>query len=66
MDIVRGTKTGDYHEEVDGTRFERWFDAVLPQLPQGSVTVMDNASYHSQKELPSIVASEGTVQGVLY
>lgn len=29
MNFFQGKKTGDYHEEMDGTRFERWFDAVL-------------------------------------
>lgn len=64
LDIFRGTKTGDYHEEMDGTRFERWFGAVLPQLPQGSVIVMDNASYHSRLEeaVPTTSSRKQVVQ----
>ncbi|KAM7312219.1 uncharacterized protein ISCGN_009124 [Ixodes scapularis] len=46
---LRGQKTGDYHEEMDGARFEKWFDGVLDKLPTGSVIVMDNASYHSRR-----------------
>ena len=42
---------GDYHEEMDGERFEKWFrNQQLPNIPQESVIVMDNASYHSVKE----------------
>lgn len=39
------TKSGDYHEEMDGEQFEFWFDFVLTKLRQWCV-VMDNASYH--------------------
>ncbi|KAM7303197.1 uncharacterized protein ISCGN_013178 [Ixodes scapularis] len=49
LDVFRGQKTGDYHEEMDGARFEKWFDGVLDKLPTGSVIVMDNASYHSRR-----------------
>ncbi|KAH9361011.1 hypothetical protein HPB48_006330 [Haemaphysalis longicornis] len=40
--LFRGVKIGGYHEEMDGTRFERWFDGVLAQLLQGSVIVIGN------------------------
>ncbi|XP_040066116.1 uncharacterized protein LOC120839819 [Ixodes scapularis] len=49
LDAFRGLKTGDYHEKINGTRFETWFEAVLQILPTGSVIVMDNASYHSRR-----------------
>ncbi|KAM7290001.1 hypothetical protein ISCGN_030129 [Ixodes scapularis] len=49
LDVFRGQKTGDYHEEMDGASFEKWFDGVLDKLPTGSVIVMDNASYHSRR-----------------
>ncbi|KAM7307120.1 uncharacterized protein ISCGN_010756 [Ixodes scapularis] len=49
LDVFRGQKTGDYHEEMDGARFNKWFDGVLDTLPTGSVIVMDNASYHSRR-----------------
>ncbi|XP_054257587.1 uncharacterized protein LOC128982668 [Macrosteles quadrilineatus] len=39
----------DYHEEMDGPRFEKWFDQLLPNLQSNSVIVMDNAPYHSVK-----------------
>ncbi|XP_074652754.1 uncharacterized protein LOC141907083 [Tubulanus polymorphus] len=38
----------DYHGEMDGVKFEKWFEEILvPKLPPNSVIVMDNASYHS-------------------
>ncbi|XP_040078591.2 uncharacterized protein LOC120850213 [Ixodes scapularis] len=49
LDVFRGVKTGDYHEEMNGTRFETWFEAVLQMLPTGNVIVMDHASYHSRR-----------------
>lgn len=42
----------DYHEEMDGDLFEKWFENnLLPNLPKNkkNVIVMDNASYHSRK-----------------
>ena len=39
---------GDYHDEMDANRFKTWFiEQLLPNIPQKSVIVMDNASYHS-------------------
>ena len=41
-------KTGDYHGQMDGDLFQKWFtEALLPNLPDDSVIVMDNASYHN-------------------
>ncbi|KAH9384236.1 hypothetical protein HPB48_026233 [Haemaphysalis longicornis] len=48
LSVFKGTKSGDYHEEMDGEHFEAWFDSVITKLPQGSVVVIDNASYHSR------------------
>ena len=46
--MFESKKTGDYHEDMDGDRFEDWFSkAVLPQLKPEDTVVMDNASYHS-------------------
>lgn len=41
--------TGDYHQEMDGPKFEGWFESVLPKLTPNSVIVLDNAPYHSVK-----------------
>ena len=39
----------DYHEDMNGNVFERWFEErLLPNLPPRSVIIMDNAKYHSR------------------
>ena len=44
-------KTSDYHDEMNGKHFEEWLETkVFPNIPEESVIVMDNASYHSVKE----------------
>lgn len=46
----KSNTTGDYHEEMDSQRFQRWFEEqLLPNIPESSVIVMDNASYHSSQ-----------------
>lgn len=40
----------DYHEDTTAELFEEWFkNFLIPNLPQNSVIVMDNASYHSRQ-----------------
>ncbi|XP_050503419.1 uncharacterized protein LOC126882497 [Diabrotica virgifera virgifera] len=42
--------TADYHDEMDGPLFENWFKTkLLPNIPDKTVIVMDNAAYHSRK-----------------
>ncbi|KAM7311876.1 uncharacterized protein ISCGN_008783 [Ixodes scapularis] len=67
LDVFRGKKTGDYHEEMDGPRFEKWFDDVLQKLPTGSVIVMDNAPYHSRRleAVPTSSSRKELIQGWL-
>lgn len=46
--LFKSKSTGDYHEEMDATRFKSWFtDSLLPNIEEGSFIIMDNASYHS-------------------
>ena len=41
-------KTGDYHGQMNGELFQKWFvDKLLPNLPDKSLIVMDNATYHN-------------------
>jgi transposase/predicted transcriptional regulator len=41
-------KTGDYHGQMNQELFTKWFrDKLLPNIPKGSLIVMDNASYHN-------------------
>ena len=41
---------GDYHNEVNGDMFLKWFiEKLLANLQEKSVIIMDNTSYHSVK-----------------
>ena len=43
-----GSTTGDYHGQMNHINFERWVnEKLLPNIPPGSVIVMDNAPYHT-------------------
>lgn len=43
-----GTKSGDYHSEMNYVNFCRWMkEKLLPNIPPNSVIVLDNASYHN-------------------
>ena len=38
----------DYHQDVSGDLQRKWFiQEIFPNIPQGSVIVLDNASYHN-------------------
>ncbi|GAB6021802.1 hypothetical protein CHUAL_014138 [Chamberlinius hualienensis] len=44
----RSKKMSDYHEEMNGPRFLKWFkEQFLPNIEPNSIIVMDNAPYHS-------------------
>jgi hypothetical protein len=46
--FVPHCKSGDYHNPVNYENFEHWvLTKLLPDLEELSLTVMDNASYHS-------------------
>lgn len=41
-------KTGDYHGQMNQEMFTKWFtDKLLPNIPERSLIIMDNASYHN-------------------
>lgn len=41
--------TTDYHDEIDGEVFAKWFlEQLLANLEKGSVMVMENVSYYSR------------------
>ena len=47
-DLVFQSKSSvDYHQEMNSEVFKEWFVNMLRSLEEGSVIVMDNASYHS-------------------
>jgi transposase len=40
--------TGDYHGSMNESTFKKWFcEQLLPNIPDNSVVIMDNASYHN-------------------
>ena len=44
-------KTGDYHGQMCWEIFSRWFaEQLLPNIPEHSIIIMDNASYHNTVE----------------
>lgn len=47
--IFKSTKkTGDYHGQMTWEIFKKWFsEKLLPNIPQKSIIIMDNASYHN-------------------
>jgi transposase len=41
-------KTGDYHGQMNWDLFKKWFtEMLLPNIPENSLIIMDNASYHN-------------------
>lgn len=45
-----GTKSGDYHDNMNYTNYEKWLRTqLLPNLPPNSVVIVDNASYHNKQ-----------------
>lgn len=45
---ITGTKSGDYHNDMNHDNFMQWVKSkLLPNLPLNSVLIVDNASYHN-------------------
>jgi len=41
-------KTGDYHGQMNWELFKKWFtEMLLPNIPEHSLIIMDNAPYHN-------------------
>ncbi|KAJ8911495.1 hypothetical protein NQ315_010867 [Exocentrus adspersus] len=64
LPVFDGKKSTDYHEEMNSTVFEQWFESMLKNLPQNSLIVMDNASYHSRRteKIPSTGTRKKDIQ----
>jgi hypothetical protein len=47
--VLKSTrKTGDYHGQMHGDVFQKWFvEKLLPPIPNASLIIMANASYHN-------------------
>jgi len=47
-------KTGDYHGQMNAELFQKWFsEKLIPNIPDNSLIIMDNASYHNTLSLCS-------------
>ncbi len=41
-------RTGDYHGQMNWENFSKWFsEQLLPNIPQNSLIILDNAKYHN-------------------
>lgn len=53
-----GSKSGDYHDDMNYANFMQWFQKqLLPNMPQKYVLVVDNASYHNVKTEKNITSA---------
>ncbi|CAH2092047.1 unnamed protein product [Euphydryas editha] len=62
------TKSGDYHDEMNGDNFKKWInEKLIPNLKEPSIIVMDNASYHSvqSERLPTMATKKADMQNWL-
>jgi transposase len=58
-------KTGDYHGQMDWGNFSRWFaEQLLPGIPENSIIIMDNASYHNAAEENSFPKSNSVKENL--
>jgi transposase len=59
-------KTGDYHGQMNSQNFKKWFtDRLLPNIPENSMIIMDNAAYHSvlsNSSAPTSLCSKKRIQ----
>lgn len=56
----KGKKLADYHDDMDGDCFTKWFNnQLLPNIPPNAIIVMDNAPYHSMIEEKTPTLSNG-------
>ncbi|KAH8027562.1 hypothetical protein HPB51_007112 [Rhipicephalus microplus] len=61
-------RSGDYHTEMNGPRFEKWFgEQLLPNIKPCSVIVVDNAPYHSVRleRVPTSSSRKADIQSWL-
>ena len=62
-------KTGDYHGQMNFELFKRWFtEMLIPNIPENSLIIMDNASYHNRladHSPPTAKSSKEKIRGWL-
>ena len=60
--------SGDYHDEMNSTNYLKWlYEKSIPNLPQRSVLVVDNAPYHNLQEykFPTQSTRKAEIQSLL-
>jgi len=59
-------RTGDYHGQMNWKNFSKWFsEQLLPNIPNNSIIVMDNARYHNvlvENKFPSSTSTKEELQ----
>ena len=62
-------KTGDYHGQMNAEIFQKWFqEKLLPNIPENSLIILDNASYHntlSASSAPTLTCSKERIRNWL-
>ena len=49
-----------FQDNIDSHIFIHWLEKdLLPKLPEKSVIIMDNASFHKKKDIPSLIERAG-------
>ena len=56
------SKYAGYHDDMNSTNFNKWLQyQLIPNMPPGSIVILDNAIYHSvQENKPSDISSRKT------
>ena len=62
-------RTGDYHGQMNWNNFSKWFETqLIPNIPEGAVVMLDNASYHNvlvEDSFPSARSTKGELRAWL-
>ncbi|KAI4454381.1 hypothetical protein MML48_9g00004633 [Holotrichia oblita] len=67
--FASNNKVADYHASMNSTKFEQWVTTqLLPNIPEKSLILMDNAPYHSVvlNKLPTMVSRKQTIMDWLH
>lgn len=58
-------KTGDYHGQMNWDVFKKWFiEKLLPNIPEKSLIIMDNASYHNVLSVSSAPIASSSKEAI--
>jgi len=59
-------KTGDYHGQMNFELFKKWFcEKLLPNIPEKSLIILDNASYHNVLTVTSAPIASSSKQRMI-